>query len=162
MIELLRIEQLALVDRIELEFGPGLNVVTGETGAGKSVVLGALGMLAGSGQFASDRFAQYAAVGELALEGTMRPVKGVLSMAMAAARQRDLRGIVLPRENAPEAAVVEEIEAGATLSEAMAKCPKVFNRLYINMIKAGEAGGALEVILQISQKAILLLLRLFL
>lgn len=48
MIELLRIEQLALVDRVELEFGPGLNVVTGETGAGKSVVLGALGMLAGA------------------------------------------------------------------------------------------------------------------
>lgn len=44
--------------------------------------------------------------------------------------------------------VCEEIEMGATLSEAMAKCPKVFNRLYINMIKAGEAGGALEVILQ--------------
>ena len=44
--------------------------------------------------------------------------------------------------------VVEEIEAGATLSEGMSKCPKVFNRLYINMIKAGEAGGALEVILQ--------------
>lgn len=44
--------------------------------------------------------------------------------------------------------VVEEIEGGATLSEGMAKCPKVFNRLYINMIKAGEAGGALEVILQ--------------
>jgi DNA repair protein RecN (Recombination protein N) len=48
MIELLRIEQLALVDRVELEFGPGLNVVTGETGAGKSVVLGALGLLAGA------------------------------------------------------------------------------------------------------------------
>lgn len=44
--------------------------------------------------------------------------------------------------------VVEEIEAGATLSEAMGKNPKVFNRLYVNMIKAGEAGGALEVILQ--------------
>lgn len=44
--------------------------------------------------------------------------------------------------------VVEEIEAGATLSEAMSKTPKVFNRLYVNMIKAGEAGGALEVILQ--------------
>ncbi len=44
--------------------------------------------------------------------------------------------------------VVEEIEAGATLSEAMSKSPKVFNRLYVNMIKAGEAGGALEVILQ--------------
>lgn len=44
--------------------------------------------------------------------------------------------------------VCDEIESGATLSEAMAKCPKVFSRLYINMIKAGEAGGALEVILQ--------------
>src|SRR6266436_3343443 len=42
----------------------------------------------------------------------------------------------------------EEIEAGGTLSEAMAKSPKCFNRLYVNMIKAGEAGGALELILQ--------------
>ncbi|MCP4943460.1 MAG: type II secretion system F family protein, partial [Planctomycetaceae bacterium] len=44
--------------------------------------------------------------------------------------------------------VCEEIEGGATLSEAMAKSPKVFSRLYVNMIKAGEAGGALETILQ--------------
>lgn len=44
--------------------------------------------------------------------------------------------------------VIDEIEGGATLSEAMAKCPKAFDRLYINMIKAGEAGGALEIILQ--------------
>src|SRR5262245_13961163 len=44
--------------------------------------------------------------------------------------------------------VGDEIEGGATLSEAMAKSPKVFSRLYINMIKAGEAGGALEVILR--------------
>lgn len=42
----------------------------------------------------------------------------------------------------------DEIEAGATLSEAMAKSPKCFDRLYVNMIKAGEAGGALELILQ--------------
>lgn len=44
--------------------------------------------------------------------------------------------------------VIDEIESGATLSEAMAKCPKAFNRLYVNMIKAGEAGGALETILK--------------
>jgi type IV pilus assembly protein PilC len=44
--------------------------------------------------------------------------------------------------------VCEEIEAGATLSEAMSKSPKAFDRLYVNMIKAGEAGGALEVILR--------------
>ena len=42
----------------------------------------------------------------------------------------------------------DEIEAGATLSEAMSKSPKCFDRLYVNMIKAGEAGGALELILQ--------------
>ena len=42
----------------------------------------------------------------------------------------------------------DEIEGGATLSEAMAKSPKAFDRLFVNMIKAGEAGGALEVILR--------------
>lgn len=42
----------------------------------------------------------------------------------------------------------DEIESGSTLSESMSKSPKVFSRLYINMIKAGEAGGALETILQ--------------
>src|SRR5690349_3739801 len=44
--------------------------------------------------------------------------------------------------------VVEDIESGSTLSEAFAKHPKAFDRLYCNMIKAGEAGGALEAILQ--------------
>lgn len=42
----------------------------------------------------------------------------------------------------------DEIETGSTLSEAMSKSPKVFSRLFVNMIKAGEAGGALETILQ--------------
>ncbi len=44
--------------------------------------------------------------------------------------------------------VCEEIEGGASLSEAMAKSPRAFDRLYVNMIKAGEAGGSLEVILR--------------
>ncbi len=44
--------------------------------------------------------------------------------------------------------VTTEIESGSSLSEAMAKSPKAFDRLYVNMIKAGEAGGALEVILR--------------
>src|SRR5262249_6829586 len=42
--------------------------------------------------------------------------------------------------------VCDEIEAGATLSEAMSKSPKAFDRLYVNMIKAGEAGGALGIL----------------
>ena len=47
MIETLRLEGIAIVDVAELELGPGLNVLTGETGAGKSIVLGALSLLVG-------------------------------------------------------------------------------------------------------------------
>jgi len=43
--------------------------------------------------------------------------------------------------------IVEDIEGGATLSEALAKHPRVFNRLYVNMVAAGEVGGVLDVIL---------------
>ncbi len=68
-----------------------------------------LGLLAASGQYTSDLFAQYAVVGELALEGHTRPIKGALSMAMAA-RDQGLKGLLVPRENASEAAVVAEID----------------------------------------------------
>lgn len=43
----LRIENFALIDRLELEFGPGLNVFTGETGAGKSIILDAIDAVLG-------------------------------------------------------------------------------------------------------------------
>lgn len=48
MIESLSISNYALIDCIELDFTPGLNIVTGETGAGKSIMLGALSMLLGN------------------------------------------------------------------------------------------------------------------
>jgi len=69
-----------------------------------------LGMLCGDDQIGGDRIEAYAVVGELALEGHTRSCKGVLSMAICAARQPGLRGIVVPRENGPEAAVVEDLE----------------------------------------------------
>src|SRR6266566_4693991 len=43
--------------------------------------------------------------------------------------------------------VAEEVEGGGTLSDAMAKYPKAFDKLYVNMINAGEAGGVLDLIL---------------
>jgi DNA repair protein RecN (Recombination protein N) len=47
MLRFLSINNLAVIDRLELEFGPGLNVLTGETGAGKSILVGAVGLLVG-------------------------------------------------------------------------------------------------------------------
>ena len=72
-----------------------------------------LGILAGSGQFSSERLQDYAVVGELSLEGSTRPARSALSIAMAAARQkrdRPLKGVVVPAASATEAAVVEGIE----------------------------------------------------
>jgi Subunit ChlI of Mg-chelatase len=55
-----------------------------------------LGMLAGSGQITLERFNQHAVVGELALDGTTRPTRGALSIAMAAAQQPGIKGFVVP------------------------------------------------------------------
>ena len=94
----------------------------------------AVGILAGSGQIKSELLEQYAIVGELALDGSTRPVKGALSMAMAAAGGREsrvksqepeamagramLRGIIVPSANAAEAAVVEGLDVIAVDSLA--------------------------------------------
>lgn len=48
MLELLRIKNYTLIDELEVELRPGLNVLTGETGAGKSIVIGALNLLLGA------------------------------------------------------------------------------------------------------------------
>jgi DNA repair protein RecN (Recombination protein N) len=47
MIRFLSVTNLAVIDRLELEFASGLNVLTGETGAGKSILVGAVGLLVG-------------------------------------------------------------------------------------------------------------------
>src|SRR5688572_33344474 len=47
MLRFLRIKHLAVIDSVELEFDPGLNVLTGETGAGKSILVGAVSLLLG-------------------------------------------------------------------------------------------------------------------
>ncbi len=66
----------------------------------------AVGMLAASEQFVSDQLENFALVGELALTGAIRPVKGALPIALRAKADGRL-GLLVPRENAAEAAVVE-------------------------------------------------------
>jgi magnesium chelatase family protein len=80
-----------------------------------------LGTLVGSGQIVAERLHEYAVVGELALDGTTRPTRGTLSMAMMTAKQEGLRGLIVPMSSAAEAAVVEDVEviAVSCLAEAV-------------------------------------------
>ena len=68
----------------------------------------ALGLLQSSGQVGFERTGQFAIAGELALDGTTRPIKGALAMALTAARE-GREGLIVPWQNAKEAAVVESI-----------------------------------------------------
>ena len=65
---------------------------------------------------------------------------------------RGLRVLEKQERNATLKGILAElatsIEGGSTFSEALAQHPKVFNRLFINMVKAGELGGVLEVVLK--------------
>jgi len=70
----------------------------------------AVGILAGTGQVgANGELERFALLGELGLDGELRPVRGALSIALAA-RDARLRGLILPEENVAEAGVVEGLE----------------------------------------------------
>lgn len=79
----------------------------------------ALGLLLADDQIRCEHTEQYLVAGELALDGRVRPIRGGLAMALLA-RDRGAAGVILPRENAAEAAVVDGIEVFgvASLSEA--------------------------------------------
>ncbi|AQT68379.1 Competence protein ComM [Anaerohalosphaera lusitana] len=79
----------------------------------------ALGMLCCAGALESEMFKEHVIIGELALDGRVRPVNGVLSMAMSAAKH-GFKSIIVPEENAYEAAVVRDIEVYAVGSLAQA------------------------------------------
>src|SRR6516165_5760751 len=80
----------------------------------------ALGLLVATGQLLPEQLKDFATVGELALDGGVRPVKGALSMAMAAAA-RHVPRLVVPGANAREAAVVQDMAVNgvASLAEAV-------------------------------------------
>ena len=69
----------------------------------------AIGILAASRQVSESRLGDYLILGELSLDGSVVPVKGVLPMVLMA-REEQFRGVIVPRENEAEASVVEGIE----------------------------------------------------
>lgn len=80
----------------------------------------ALCVLKASGQIAADALEQYIIMGELALDGTLRPIKGVLPIAIQA-RKEGFKGFILPKDNAREAAIVDNLDVlpVTTLKEAI-------------------------------------------
>lgn len=75
----------------------------------------ALGILGCQGTFFGKTLEQFICLGELSLDGTVRPVRGSLSAALAA-RERGMRNLLVPEANAREAAVVEGIDVYAVRS----------------------------------------------
>ena len=69
----------------------------------------AVGILAAEGIVEKKSFDDYLLIGELSLDGTVKPVRGALPIAMAAKKER-VKGLILPEQNASEAAVVSEVE----------------------------------------------------
>lgn len=69
----------------------------------------AIGILAASEQIGSDLLEQYVMMGELSLDGTLKPIKGTLPIAIKAKRD-GFKGLIVPKENAREAAVVEGLD----------------------------------------------------
>ncbi len=69
----------------------------------------ALGVLQTSGQINAEALHEYIIMGELSLDGQLRPIKGVLPIAIEA-RKQGFKGFILPKQNAPEAAIVNNLE----------------------------------------------------
>lgn len=85
----------------------------------------ALGLLAATGEIEADRLNEFIVLGELALDGTVRPVHGSLNIALKVREMKKdmprLRGMLLPEQNAKEGALVSELEVFPvkTLREAV-------------------------------------------
>lgn len=69
----------------------------------------ALCVLQASGQLLTDKLEQYLIMGELTLEGTLRPIRGVLPMAIQARREK-MKGFLLPADNAREAGIIDDLD----------------------------------------------------
>jgi magnesium chelatase family protein len=72
----------------------------------------AIGILAASEQIKTDMLPDYVIMGELALDGFIRPIKGVLPIAIKA-KEEGFKAIIVPKENAAEASVVEGLDVYA-------------------------------------------------
>ena len=86
----------------------------------------AIGILAAEGVIRRDRLKEYLMVGELSLDGEVKPTRGALPMAVAIKRD-GLKGLILPEINGPEAAVIQGIEV-----LGVQRLPQVVERAHVH------------------------------
>jgi len=70
----------------------------------------AMGILGASEQMKSDNLGEYMMIGELSLDGGLRPIKGALPIAIQA-RSEKFKGLIVPKQNAREAAIVSNLDS---------------------------------------------------
>jgi DNA repair protein RecN (Recombination protein N) len=104
MLSLLKIKNIALIDELEIEFGGGLNLLTGETGSGKSIIVAALGALTGE-RVSSDIIKDGAASARIEGLFTVRKPRALIQIL-------DEGGIETDGEDAIELIVRRELSAG--------------------------------------------------
>ena len=75
-----------------------------------------------------------------ALLGAGLPLDRSLNIISEVSESKEMKGVVQ--------SVLKSIREGSSFSEALQKHPKVFSRLYVNMVRAGEAGGVLDIVLE--------------
>jgi magnesium chelatase family protein len=115
----------AAIRNVKLDF-PRINLVINlapadirKEGAAYDLPM-AIGILAATKQIHCADLERYVIMGELSLDGTLRPIKGALPIAIQA-REEKFKGIIVPKENAREAAIVNNVEVYgvANLREAV-------------------------------------------
>jgi len=108
----------------------------------------ALGILLGTNAIESSVVRDFVIVGELALDGRVRPVNGILSMALAA-KANGFKGMIVPLENVREAAVVEDIEVfgvGSLIQAASFLAGKLaLESAYVDIDKVLDEASAYEI-----------------
>ena len=84
----------------------------------------ALGILAAGGEINQEKLDKYIFLGELSLDGNIRSIRGVLPMALAA-REAEAEGVILPRRNVKEAAIIDGLDAYPV--ESLSQCAGFLN-----------------------------------
>jgi DNA repair protein RecN (Recombination protein N) len=121
MLEELRIQNFAIIDKLELSFGPAFNVITGETGAGKSIIIDAVELILGS---KPDPSFVRAGTDRAVVEGIFRLNKATQPLVLPILQREDMEGdneqyVMLAREVKPNGRATARVNGVTTTQDIL-------------------------------------------